>query len=173
MVSRVGTRIYLSVGGHNPRSAFAVDSLTAQRDPGNRPVLAAKVHNTGGRALDLTGTLTLTSSAGGLHTTAGPYAVRLGTTLAPGQSEHVTTVITDRLADGPWKATLKLQSGLLTGTSQATITFPHTIGSAAPVAAHSKTTARHLTMIGITVAVVALLAAAGVAIVRRRRTHAP
>lgn len=170
-VNRVGVRIYLSVSsGNPPEPDFAVDTVTAQRDAQDRPVVAAMVHNTGGRALDMSGTLTLSTVTGGLHSVAGPYLARLGTTLAPGQSEPVTISVTDQLADGPWDATIELKSGLLDKTYQARITFPHSPGSLPPVAAHQKTAGGHLMLIvggGLTAA--ALLGATTYPIARSRR----
>jgi hypothetical protein len=122
-VSRVGIRVYLSVGpGGEPASAFKIESFTAERDPAGTPVVAAAVHNTGGRALDLRGKLTLSDGPGGLS--AGPFPVTLGTTLGLRQTEAVTIRLDKRLPDGPWKAHLELTSGLLTETAQATLTFP-------------------------------------------------
>jgi hypothetical protein len=122
-VSRVGIRVYLSVGpGGEPASAFKIESLTAERNASGTPVVAAAVHNTGGRALDLRGTLTLSDGPGGLS--AGPFPVTLGTTLGRGQTEAVTVGLDKQLPNGPWKAHLSLTSGLLTEKAQATLTFP-------------------------------------------------
>jgi hypothetical protein len=122
-VSRVGIRIYLSVGpGGEPASAFTIESLTAERDPSGVPAVKAMIHNTGGRALDLRGKLTLKDGPGGL--TAGPFAVTLGTTLGRGQTEPVTVQLDRQLPNGPWKAHLSVTSGLLTERAQATLTFP-------------------------------------------------
>jgi hypothetical protein len=124
LVSRAGIRIYLSVGGHNPpASNFVARTMTAERGPDGRPIVRAQVRNTGGRALDLSGTLKLSAVSGNLS--AGPYPVQLGTSLAPGQSEPVSIPVTDQVADGPWNATLKLKSGLLDKTFHAKIRFPH------------------------------------------------
>ena len=72
-VSRVGIRLYVSVGpGGPPRANFAIDSLTAERAPDGRPTVVAAVHNTGRRALDLNGTLQLLSGPGGLQRRAVP-----------------------------------------------------------------------------------------------------
>jgi hypothetical protein len=88
-VSRVGIRVYLAVGkGGPPAPNFVIRSLTARRLDNGQPVVTAQVGNTGGRALDLSGQLTLTGAPGALS--AGPFAARLGTTIAPGQSEPVT-----------------------------------------------------------------------------------
>jgi hypothetical protein len=48
---------------------------------GLRPGKLQRQRTTGGRALDISGTLTLTAGHGGLQ--AGPFPVTLGTTLAP------------------------------------------------------------------------------------------
>jgi uncharacterized membrane protein len=131
-VSRVGIRIYLSVGpGNPPTSDFTIDSLTAKRLDDGRPVVLASVHNTGGRALDMNGTLSLLNGPSGLS--AGPFPATLGTTLAVGQTESVTINLGEDVPAGPWDARITLKSGLLEHSARATLTFPDT-GSAPPVA---------------------------------------
>jgi hypothetical protein len=122
-VNRVGIRMYLSVGrGNPPAEDFSIDSLTATRSSDGLPMVVATVHNTGGRALDMSGTLELVGGPGGLS--AGPFPANLGTTLAPGDSGSVTIMLDDRLPAGPWDARIDLKSGLLERTARATITFP-------------------------------------------------
>ena len=122
-VSRVGIRLYLSVGpGGPPAANFTIDSLTAKRTPGGLPVVVATVHNTGGRALDMNGTLRLLAGPGGLS--AGPFPARLGTTLAIGDTEDVTIVLDKHVPAGSWDARVLLKSGLLERSAQAIITFP-------------------------------------------------
>lgn len=171
LANRVGTRIYLSVGGHNPPpSNFTVDTLTAQRDLSGRALVQAMVHNTGGRAIDLSGGLTLTEVSGALS--AGPYPARLGTTLAPGQSEPVTIPVTDPVGAGPWKAKVELKSGLLDETYQAQITFPNSAGSAVPAAAQRALhgSSDHLTLALGSGLAAALLAVAALTYHRHRRS---
>ena len=130
-VSRVGIRLYLSVGpGGPPAADFTIDSLTAKRSPDGRPTVLASVHNTGGRALDMNGTLRLSAGPGGLS--AGPFPATLGTTLAIGDTEPVTIALDKRLPAGPWDARITLRSGLLERSARATITFPDT-GASPPV----------------------------------------
>lgn len=137
-VNRVGIRMYLSVGpGGGPPTDFTVDSLTARRTQEGRPVVLARVRNTGGRALDLSGDLRLTEGPGGVR--AGPFDVALGTTLAPGGSDDVTVALDDRVPDGPWKALLRLRSGTARHIARATILFPHDAGTAAAVPAETDT----------------------------------
>ncbi|RCG23480.1 peptidase [Sphaerisporangium album] len=129
VINRVGIRIYLSVGpGNPPASAFTIDSLTAQRSPDGRQVVLARVHNTGGRALDLSGDLKLSNGPGQL--TAGPFKVKTGTTLAPGEWGSVTVVLTEQVPDGPWRARMRLESGLTRHAAEATIRFPAAPGTA-------------------------------------------
>jgi hypothetical protein len=134
VVNRVGIRIYLSVGpGGEPTSAFTIESLSAARLPDGQPTVQAQVHNTGGRALDMEGSLRLSNGPNGLS--AGPFEARLGTTLAPGDTEPVTVPLARGLPAGPWLARIDLHSGLVDVTAQATITFPAEPGtSSAPVA---------------------------------------
>jgi hypothetical protein len=88
-VSRVGIRVYISVGpGGPPAADFAIDSLTAKRGSDGRPIILASVRNTGGRALDMNGTLDLLDGPGGLS--AGPFPAALGTTLAIGDVQPCT-----------------------------------------------------------------------------------
>ena len=123
MVSRVGIRIYLSVGpGGPPAANFVIESLTASRTSDGQPVVVATVKNTGGRALDMSGTLDLGGGPGDLS--AGPFDARLGTTLAVGESEPVTVALDNQVPAGPWDATITLRSGLLEISANATITFP-------------------------------------------------
>jgi hypothetical protein len=133
-VSRVGIRVYLSVGpGGAPASAFSIESFTAERDASGTPVVEATVRNTGGRAVDLRGTLILTDGPAGL--TAGPFPVPLGTTLAIGDVEPITVALDKQLPAGPWEAHLTLTSGLLSENAHATLTFPTSgIGSTVRVA---------------------------------------
>jgi len=122
-VSRVGVRIYLAVGpGNGPPPAFGVGGLTAGRSPQGDPMVTAMVTNTGGRAVDVSGNLTLTGGPGGL--TVAPVPVARPITLAPGTSAEIT-VITDRsVPPGPWDATLALHSGLITGQTTGELMFP-------------------------------------------------
>src|SRR6185503_8677363 len=121
--SRVGIRLYLSVGpGGPPAANFTIDSLTAKRSPDGRPVVLANVHNTGGRALDMNGTLELLGGPGGLS--AGPFSATLGVTLAIGDTEPVTIALDKQLPSGPWDSQLRLRSGLIERIARATITYP-------------------------------------------------
>jgi hypothetical protein len=122
-VNRVGVRMYLSVGpGGRPPADFTINSLTAKRSPDGRPTVIARVHNTGGRALDMSGTLKLRAGPGGLS--AGPFPAKLGTTLAIGETEPVTIALDERVPAGPWEARVTLRSGLIVRSTHATITFP-------------------------------------------------
>jgi hypothetical protein len=135
VVNRVGLRVYLSVGpGGEPPTDFVIESLTAERDAQSHPLVKALVHNTGGRALDLSGVLRLADGPGGLN--AGPFPARLGTTLAIGATEPVTVPLDARLPAGPWQATIELRSSETVRTATARITFPDGANAtSAPVAA--------------------------------------
>ena len=93
-------------------------------------MVLATVHNTGGRALDMSGTLELTDGPGGLN--AGPFPVVVGTTLGVGDTESVTIALDEALPAGPWNSEIILRSGLLERSASATITFPAS-GTALPV----------------------------------------
>lgn len=137
VTSRVGVRIYLDVGpGGEPRSDFTVERLTAVRTPDGTPQLVATVHNTGKRALDMTGSLHLRDGPGG--TNAGPFQVRPGETPAPGTSVKVTVPLRPDLPAGPWTGTLTLRSGLVKHSVTTRFTFPAP-GKALSLAATSRT----------------------------------
>lgn len=133
-VSRVGIRLYVSVGpGGAPAADFTIDSLTAERSPeGGDPAVSAVVHNTGGRAIDMSGELQLVDGPGGIN--AGPFPAELGQTLGIGDTQTVTITLDEDLPAGPWDAQLVLRSGLTERDAEATITFPDSGDLAAPVA---------------------------------------
>lgn len=132
IASRVGIRMYLDVGpgGESP-SDFTVDSMQAARQKDGKALVKALVHNTGARALDMRGELTLTDGPGGLS--GGPFPATLGTTLAPGETEPVTVVLPEAIRGGPWTARLDLQSGLLKRSAEAKLTFPDEAGATTAV----------------------------------------
>ena len=131
VVNRVGVRIYLSVGeGEEPKTEFTIETLTAKREADGTPVVETSVTNTGGRAVDLSGTLVLENGPGGLST--DPYDVEIGTTLAPGDTAPARIVLDKSLPDGPWDATVTIRSGRVERMAEGTITFPTEPGEAAP-----------------------------------------
>ena len=88
LVNRVGVRMYLSIGpGGAPPSNFVIRSLAAKRSVTGDRLVVARVQNSGQRTLDISGNLTLSKGPGGLR--AGPIPVKLGTALAPGESQLV------------------------------------------------------------------------------------
>jgi hypothetical protein len=130
LVNRVGLRVYLSVGpGGEPAMDFVIEDLTAERDAQSRPQVRATVRNTGGRALDLGGVLRLSEGPGGLS--AGPFDVRVGTTLAIGASAPVTVPLDPQLPAGPWLARIELRSSNTVREAEGRITFPAAANSKA------------------------------------------
>ncbi|MFD8736040.1 peptidase [Streptomyces sp. NPDC059618] len=123
MLGRVGVRMYIDVGpGGEPRSDFTIDRIRSTRAGDGRAEVHARVHNTGGRALDISGALSLRDGPSGLR--AGPFAVRTGTSLAPGDTAETVVPLDARLPDGPWSVALSLRSGLVERTKRAKVTFP-------------------------------------------------
>jgi hypothetical protein len=135
VVSRAGLRVYLSVGaGAEPPTSFRLDSFAPRLSDDGTPEVTVETCNTGGRALDLTGELSLAEGPGG--TSAGPFSTAGATTLAPSECGTVDIALRPGLPRGPWKATVTLRSGRRTQQAEATITFPAEAGTAAaPVAA--------------------------------------
>lgn len=125
--SRVGIRIYLSVGGGaEPPTDFELPAFRPVRLPDRRPAIDIDGCNTGQRAIDLTGDVELTDGPGG--TKAGPFPTPNATTLAPDQCHTFTIPLDKELPLGPWDATAKLRSGKEERTAQARITFPKEAG---------------------------------------------
>jgi len=128
MINRVGLRIYLDIGaGGEPPSDFQIEDLAGARTANGTPEVLADVRNTGGRALDMTGSLSLSGGPGSLN--AGPFPANLGTTLGIKDTERVTVPLDKRLPDGPWTAHLTLSSGLVQHDATATVTFPDAVGT--------------------------------------------
>lgn len=121
--SRVGIRIYLSVGpGNGAPADFRITSITAGRDNKGNPQVSAVLTNTGGRALDIAGDVALSKGPGGIS--AGPFGAQKALTLAPGEDGTVVTTLDAALPNGPWDAQMRLKSGLIEHKSGASITFP-------------------------------------------------
>ena len=135
LVNRVGIRIYLSVGpGGPPPSNFTMTAPDASRGAHGRAFVTVQTHNTGGRALNISGTLTLTGGPSGLR--AGPFLLTSGATIAPGQSAPVEFTLGASIPNGPWQALIKLRSGLVFRSEQSTIDFSGVpAGSGFPIAA--------------------------------------
>ncbi|GAA2275352.1 MULTISPECIES: COG1361 family protein [Kitasatospora] len=137
-INRVGIRMYLDIGpGGEPSSDFAIGELTPARAPHGQPSLSIHVRNTGGRALDMTGSVSLSEGPAGMR--AGPFEVGHGTTLAPGEPGTVTVAFPNDLPNGPWKIDVNLASGLVSHTGTGHITFPD-----AGTAGHSSSLLSHL-----------------------------
>jgi hypothetical protein len=164
-VVRVGIRIYLAVGqGGAPPTVFAIASMTGSRSATGQPSLVVHVDNTGGRAVDLSGTVRLTGGPG--DSSAGPFLGQQIVTLAPGQSGNMSFAPPKALPDGPWQAQATLISGITTSVATGTVRF-----GGLPAAGF------HLGLMawgGIGLAGVALLGALTAILVRRnavRRRH--
>ncbi|MBU8855846.1 MULTISPECIES: DUF916 domain-containing protein [unclassified Micromonospora] len=162
-VHRVGVRLYLDVGpGGEPPTDFRIESVTARPGAGRFPVVTAHVVNTGERALDMTGTLTLSKDA----VRAGPFRVSSGATIPPGGSGDVGIELDQSLPAGLWDVRLVLASGTVERTAEGRITLP-VPGTVAMTAGRP---AWLVYSVG-TATALALLVAAGVWYLFRRRTR--
>ncbi|GAB3957215.1 hypothetical protein [Micromonospora vulcania] len=120
-VHRVGIRVYLDIGpGGDPPTDFRIDGLAAERGTGVFPVVTAKVTNTGERALDMTGRLSLNKGA----VRAGPFKVTNGVTILPGQSGQVRIEVNQTLPAGVWDVQVVLASGIVERSADGRITLP-------------------------------------------------
>lgn len=119
-----GVRMYVTVGGDNgPSADFTVTDLVPQRRSDGIATVLATVTNTGGRAIELTGTLRLTDGPDGRFTdtlSAQP------TTLAPHATGTVLFVVpgSASLSAGPWTARTRLRNGYFTHDLNSQVTFP-------------------------------------------------
>ena len=121
-------------------------------------MVVAQVNNTGGQAIDATGTLKLTNGPGDLS--AGPYKEQ-AVTLAPGQSQPITVYLNKEMPNGTWLATIDETSGITQRSAQATIDF-----YPAPPNHHL-----YLILAIILLIVLVLLAGLFVWLIRRNRPH--
>jgi hypothetical protein len=164
-VNRVGVRVYLDVGpGGAPPSDFAIGTLTATRSTDGVPSLSVAVRNTGGRAVDVGGTVELTEGPAGLR--AGPATTDATTTLRPGESGTVVFTLPRTVPNGPWRAEISLVSGTSRHTARATVTFPDPAG--APRTTHPLATWRTALVAGGVVALVVVVTS--IIVYRRRRS---
>lgn len=163
LVSRVGIRLYLSIGsGGAPAPSFTVGTPTVSHTSGGSPIVHVPVQNTGGVALDVRGTLQLTGGPGGLQD--GPFPAASVDTLAPGQAYPATFALSSKIPAGPWQATFTFTSGLITKTEKVTLN----LGGGAPVtAAH---TSFPVVPVVAGIAAVILLAVVVLIVRRVRRT---
>ncbi|MFY1674788.1 hypothetical protein ACN27G_33440 [Plantactinospora sp. WMMB334] len=167
-IHRVGVRVYLDVGlGGEPPSDFRIGELVPARDVRGVPSVAIRVDNTGERALDLAGAVSLSDGPADMR--AGPFDVVQGTTLAPGEAGPVTVRFPRELPNGPWKIDVALQSGTVRRTATGEVTFPDPgrVGEPSPLLAPLRT--RWGILGGSLVA--GLLVAAGLFVVVRRPHH--
>jgi hypothetical protein len=129
-VSRVGIRMYVAVGrGGAPPTSFDITSITGHWSATGQPVIVAHVNNTGGRALDLNGTVRLAGGPG--NTSSGPFHAQKIATIAPGQSWNVTFAVPRSLPQGAWKVTVTLVSGLTTARATTTILLTERVAAQA------------------------------------------
>lgn len=169
-INRVGVRVYLSVGeGNGPPSDFSISSLVPVRNTDGSVSIVANVENTGGRAVDLSGTLNLSGGPGGLSV---PVISAPGSTIAPHKSGEVTIPVPEsaNFPAGPWKAEVKLESGFNKHDMSASITFPDK-GAGAAVGASSSGWPIGA-WIGIAVGILVVALALAVYVLRHRRRAA-
>jgi hypothetical protein len=165
LVNRVGVRMYVSIGpGGSARSNFAIGTVVGRRSRSGQPLVIAQVHNSGGRTLDISGTLTLSRGPGGLR--AGPFPIELRTALEPGRSDRVNAQLDRRLPRGPWRARMRLKSGRLQRVAVGTITFPRLARAARPPSAKSIPPGSHHLVLAV---LGALLSIGVLALLRLRR----
>ncbi|WP_256820412.1 hypothetical protein [Dietzia sp. Die43] len=123
-VSRVGIRMYLSVGaGDGPRPSFSITSLLPIRLAAGSVAIKAILENTGERAVEVSGTLDLTNGPGGLSV---PAIDSGGRTIPPGSTGELIIEVPESstFPAGPWSADVTLDSGYGKETASAEVSFP-------------------------------------------------
>lgn len=129
--------------------------MRPQRTEDGDARVVAEVRNTGERAIDLRGQLSLSDGLDSLS--AGPFRITDGPTLAPGHRANVVVALSGRLPDGPWKFRLTVQSGTITRTASGTLTFPEKRGMRGLPAALDSPLPLTLTVTGSLVVLAALV----------------
>ncbi|MFG1870100.1 hypothetical protein [Micromonospora arborensis] len=167
-IHRVGVRMYLDIGpGGEPVSDFSIGELRPARSPEGVPTVTAQVTNTGGRAIDLTGTVALTD--GPADSRAGPFPVVQGVTLPPGGSGQVIARLPAELPNGPWKIEVNLESGMVKRSITAQIQFP----DPGQVGKRGSVISRMTSVWTVGAAVAGLLLLTGLAVLVRRSRQSP
>ncbi|WP_051724037.1 hypothetical protein [Micromonospora chokoriensis] len=167
-IHRVGVRMYLDVGpGGEPISDFSIGELRPAGSAEGEPSLTAQVTNTGGRAIDLTGTVSLTD--GPADSRAGPFQVGQGVTLPPGGSGQVIARLPAELPNGPWKVEINLESGLVKRSITAQIQFP----DPGQVGKRGSVISRMVSGWTVGAAIAGLLLITGLAVLARRSRQSP
>ncbi|WP_433551820.1 hypothetical protein ACQP08_30810 [Micromonospora zamorensis] len=167
-IHRVGVRMYLDIGpGGEPVSDFSIGELRPARSAEGEPSVTAQVTNTGGRAIDLTGTVSL--SDGPADSRAGPFAVGQGVTLPPGGSGQVVARLPAELPNGPWKIEVNLESGMVKRSITAQIEFP----DAGQVGKRGSVISRMTSVWTVGAAIAGLLLLTGLAVLARRFRQSP
>lgn len=165
LASRVGIRVYLSVGsGNEPPTDFALKTFQPISENG-RPGVSIHSCNTGGRAIDLGGSLKLDNGPGGIS--AGPFKSNQPSSVAPGDCEDLKILLDPNIPRGPWDATATLASGTKEKTATAKITFPAPGQKGRAVPAHTKGTSDE-PVLAVGAVVLALIASALAAFAWRR-----
>jgi hypothetical protein len=123
LVSRVGIRIYLTVGSSGqvvPR--FDVGKLVATRSRDGVPIVTETVLNIGVSTVAVHGSITLDDGPGGIG--IGPEIVNPIVALPPGDVGQVTVDFDRGLPRGPWRAAMTLSVGTTSRKSVSEIMFP-------------------------------------------------
>ncbi|WP_173154628.1 COG1361 family protein [Phytohabitans suffuscus] len=163
-VNRAGVRVYLDIGpGGDPPADFSIGPVTPRRGKDGSPSVHITVDNTGQRALDISGDLSLSDGPAGAR--AGPFKVGNGTTVAVGGSRTIAVPLPRNLPDGHWTLKVELRSGQVTRTASGRVTFPKPGQSGIGAFFSGEHTTR--TLIAGSVAV-PLLVLAGLALIARR-----
>lgn len=173
LASRVGIRVYLSVGnGNEPPTDFELKTFEPINETG-RPGVTIHSCNTGGRALDLGGSLKLTNGPAGIS--AGPFDSTQPATISPGDCQDLKILLDPALPAGPWDATATLRSGRREKAAEARITFPPPGQKGAKVPAHETGKTSDSPLIAAAAVILTLGAGLGAFLLwkRRRRAEQP
>ncbi|HEV7887076.1 MAG TPA: DUF1735 domain-containing protein, partial [Acidimicrobiales bacterium] len=169
LASRVGIRVYLSVGpGNEPPTDFDLKTFEPISTDG-KPGVSIHSCNTGGRAIDLGGSIKLAGGPGGIS--AGPFDSTQPATVSPGDCQDLKILLDPKLPRGPWNATAALRSGTREKTATATITFPNPGEKAKPVPAKTAG-AKGSPFLPVAAALILATGLAAFALSRRRRREA-
>ncbi|QBJ96615.1 hypothetical protein ERC79_12035 [Rhodococcus sp. ABRD24] len=152
--SRVGVRVYLTVGpGNGPPANFGILGLASETGPDGQVSVVVDVENTGGRAVDISGELMLTAGPGGRS--AGPIPANV-TRVGTGERGRVVFPISDsvELPGGQWLASVKLlHNNWLERKYSGPVTFPESgaggsLGSLGSLGSSSGTSSLWIPLVG-------------------------
>lgn len=120
-VNRIGIRALITVADGQPAASFEIEQIRAEAAAdGTGDQVVVDVTNTGGRMLEVGGTLNLTDGPGGVSASEMPLPP---TTIRTGATAPVAVPVDSDLPAGEWTASAEVVGDRLSDRASATVTL--------------------------------------------------